>query len=81
MLKDLKEVLFAHCSVAADKAIGDPADQKNRHDGGKRQDEAAYTALLGVIADAGLAEEYRQYSSERRKPNENHRNTRKTKGR
>lgn len=68
MLKDLKETLFIHCSAAADKAIGDPSDWKNRHDGGKRQDEAAYTALLDVIADAGLAEEYRQYSIERRKP-------------
>lgn len=65
ILKDLKAVLFARCSAAADKAIGDPADQKNRHDGGKRQDEAAYTALLSVIADAGLGEEYRQYCDKR----------------
>ena len=61
----IKHILFAHCSAAADKAIGDPSDRKNRHDGGKRQDEAAYTALLGVIADAGLSEEYRQYEAER----------------
>lgn len=65
MLKDLKETLFIHCSAAADKAIGDPSDQKNRHDGGKRQDEAAYTALLGAITDAGLGEEYRQYCDRR----------------
>ncbi len=67
-MKDLKEVLFAHCSAAADKAIGDPSDRKNRHDGGTRQNEAAYTALLDVIADAGLTEEYQECSSERRKP-------------
>ena len=65
ILKDLKTVLFAHCSAVADKAIGDPSDRKNRHDGGKRQDEAAYTALLGAIADAGLAEEYRLYCDQR----------------
>lgn len=65
-MKNLKEVLFDHCITAADKAIGGSSERKNRHDGGARQDEAAYTALLGVITAAGLAEEYQQYCSERR---------------
>lgn len=64
ILKDLKTVLFAHCSAAADKAIIGPDDPINR-EGGNREQEAKFSALLGVIADAGLGEEYRQYCDER----------------
>lgn len=64
IVKDLKEVLFAHCSTAADKAIIGLDDPINR-EGGNREQEAKYTALLGVIADAGLGEEYQQYETER----------------
>lgn len=60
----LKAILFAHCSVAADKAITGPDDPINR-EGGNREQEAKYTALLGVITAAGLGDEYRQYETER----------------
>ena len=65
-MKNLQEVLFAHCSDAADKAIIGPDDPINR-EGGNREQEATFSALLSVIADAGLGEEYRQYEAERRK--------------
>lgn len=64
ILKDLKEVLFDHCSAAADKAIISSDDLIHR-EGGNREQEAKYTALLSVIADAGLGEEYRQYCERR----------------
>ena len=56
-MKNLQEVLFVHCSAAADKAIIGPDDPINR-EGGNREQEAKYTALLNVIAAADLAEEY-----------------------
>lgn len=60
VLKDLKEVLFDHCSAAADKAIIGPDDPINR-EGGNREQEAKFSALLGVIAAAGLGDEWRTY--------------------
>ena len=62
-IKDLKEILFDHCSVATDKAISTPSDRQNRHDGVSRQAEAAYTALLGVITAAALEAEWRNYNA------------------
>ena len=56
----IKRAVFAHCSRAADIAISDP-HAKRFKDGGARQAAAKYSALLAVITDVGLEEEYRQY--------------------
>lgn len=62
----IKRALFAHCSDAADEVICGPHAQRF-NDGGARQAAAKYSALLAVITDVGLEEEYRQYRSERRR--------------
>ena len=62
----IKRALFAHCSDAADEVICGPQAQRF-NDGGARQDAAKYSALLAVITDVGLEDEYRQYRAERRK--------------
>lgn len=65
----IKSALFAHCSRAADQAVGDSMDPHKRCEGGSRQAAAKYSALLAVITDVGLEEEYRQYRAERRNGN------------
>lgn len=57
----IKRAVFAHCSRAADQAVGDSMDPHKRCEGGSRQAAAKYSALLAVITDVGLEEEYRQY--------------------
>lgn len=57
----MKEVLFRHCREAELEAISGPDRFRSRHEGGTRQAEAAYTALLGVITEMGLQKEYEQY--------------------
>lgn len=56
----IKRAVFAHCSRAADIAISDPHAKRFKDDGA-RQAAAQYSALLAVITDVGLEEEYRQY--------------------
>ena len=62
----IKRAVFAHCSRAADIAISDPHAKRFKDDGA-RQAAAQYSALLAVITDVGLEEEYRQYRAERRR--------------
>ncbi len=56
----IKAILFDHCSAAADKAIIGSDDPIHR-EGGNREQEAKYTALLSVITAAGLGDEWRAY--------------------
>ena len=58
----LTNILFEECYEAANIAICQPADRKNKHDGGGRIDAAEHSALLRVIAKAGLTDEWREYS-------------------
>ena len=73
-LQKIKGVLFEHCARAADQNI---IARNSRCievmvglDG--RQTAAAYSALLGVITDVGLEDEYRRYREERGKTHEKH---------
>ena len=65
----MKTILFSHCREAEQKAIRTTDKPGQKLEGDSRQAEAAYTALLSVISDAGLEDEYRRYKSERRTQN------------
>lgn len=56
----IKRALFEHCAVAADKAIDAPS-VKAFNDRSRLVAAAKHSALLSVITEAGLADEYRQY--------------------
>ena len=68
-LQKIKGVLFEHCARAADQNIIAQNQGCIEVMVGldRRKTAAAYSALLSVIATAGLDEEYQQYCSERRK--------------
>lgn len=57
----MKHILFRHCLEAEKKAIRTADKPEQRLEGGNRKAEAEYTALLGVITEAKLHDEYRLY--------------------
>lgn len=63
----IKGALFAHCARAADQAVSDSTDQQKRCDGSSRQAAAKYSALLAVITEIGLEDEYQEYCNNSRK--------------
>ena len=65
----IKNVLFESCARAADQNILAQNQKCIEVMIGmdRRKTAAAYSALLGVITKAGLADEYRQYCADRRK--------------
>ena len=64
----IKRALFEHCAVAADKAIDAPS-VKAFNDRSRLVAAAKYSALLGVIMELGLEDEYRQYRERSRDSN------------
>jgi len=62
----MKHILFRHCLEAEKKAIRVKDKPEQRLEGGNRQAEAEYTALLGVITEAKLQDEYRLYKRRKR---------------
>ena len=64
----IKRALFEHCAVAADKAIDEPS-VKAFNDRSRLVAAAKYSALLGVIMELGLEDEYRQYRERSRDSN------------
>ena len=64
----IKDALFEHCAVAADKAIDAPS-VKAFNDRSRLVAAAKYSALLGVIMELGLEDEYRQYRERSRDSN------------